>query len=155
MKKIMSVIKWVWQLPQNLIGFLLTRKYEYKSVRCLEKTVDGRWITVYFKPFFRSGISLGDYIILDYYRYCGKACSRQAVAHEYGHSRQSLILGWFYLLLVGLPSIIGNIWDRLFHKKWTSDQREKWYYNRYPEKWADKLGGVIREEIYYDCIEFI
>ena len=145
MKKIMNVIRWVWQLPQNLVGFLFTRKYEYKSVRCLEKTIDIRWITVYFKPFFRSGISFGDYIILDYYCYCGKACSRQAVAHEYGHSRQSLILGWLYLPLVGLPSICINIWDRLFHKKWTSDQREKWYYSRYPENWADKLGGVLRD----------
>ena len=138
---LMVVFKWLWQLPQNLIGFLLTRKHEYKSGR----HIDGRWVDVYYKSFFRSGVSLGDYIILDYW-YCGKACSTQAVAHEYGHSKQSLILGWFYLLLVGLPSIIGNAWDRLFHKKWSSDQREKWYYSRYPESWADKLGGVIRDE---------
>lgn len=136
-------IKWIWQLPQNLIGFLLTRKCEYKSVRYMG--TNDRQVNVYFKlSFFRSGISLGDYIILDYW-YCGKACSTQAVTHEYGHSRQSLILGWFYLPLVGLPSIIGNIWDRLFHKKWSSDQREKWYYSRYPENWADKLGGVVRD----------
>ena len=138
---LMVVFKWLWQLPQNLIGFLLTRKHEYKSGRY----IDGRWVDVYYKSFFRSGVSLGDYIILDYW-YCGKACSTQAVAHEYGHSKQSLILGWFYLLLVGLPSIIGNAWDRLFHKKWSSDQREKWYYSRYPESWADKLGGVVRDE---------
>lgn len=136
----MVVFRWLWQLPQNLIGFLLTRKYEIKS----ERYVKGKFVNVYFKPLFRSGVSLGDYIILDYW-YCGKACSRQAVAHEYGHSRQSLILGWFYLPLVGLPSIIINVWNRLFHKNWTRDQREKWYYSRYPENWADKLGGVIRD----------
>ena len=141
----MNVIKWVWQLPQNLIGFLLTRKYKYKSTRCMNKDVaNGKWISVYYKSFFRSGVSLGDYIILDYW-YCGKACSTQIIAHEYGHSKQSLILGWFYLLLIGLPSFISNIWDRLFHKKWTIDQREKWYYSRYPENWADKLGGVLRD----------
>ena len=139
-KTCINIVKWVWQLPQNLIGFLLTRKYQFEGSRL----IDNKWIDVYYKSFFRSGISLGDYIILDYW-YCGKACSRQAVAHEYGHSRQSLILGWLYLPLVGLPSIIGNIWDRLFHKNWTSDQREKWYYSRYPENWADRLGGVIRD----------
>ena len=139
-KKIMSVIRWIWQLPQNLVGFLLTRRYEYLSIR----RMGGKWVNVYFKPFFRSGVSLGDYIILDYW-YCGKACSRQVVAHEYGHSKQSLILGWLYLPLIGLPSVIGNVWDRLFHKKWTSDQRERWYYSRYPENWADKLGGVVRD----------
>lgn len=135
-----KVLVWVWQFPQNLIGFLLTRKYKYKSTR----NVNGKWINVYFKPFFRSGVSLGDFIILDYY-HCGRACSRQAFAHEYGHSRQSLILGWFYLPLVGLPSIMGNVWDRLFHRNWTGEQREKWYYNRYPENWADRLGGVVRD----------
>lgn len=140
-----KIIRWIWQLPQNLIGFLLTRKYNYKSIRRVGKdVVNSKWVDVYFKPFFCSGVSLGDYIILDYY-YCGMACSRQVVAHEYGHSRQSLILGWLYLPLIGLPSIITNVWDRLFHKNWTSDQREKWYYGRYPENWADKLGGVIRD----------
>jgi hypothetical protein len=138
-KKIMVVIKWVWQFPQNLVGFLLTRKYYMKSSRT---TLDGR-VTIYFKPFFRSGVSLGDYIILDKW-YVGRDCVK-TVCHEHGHQKQSMILGWFYLPLVGLPSILGNIWDRLFHKKWTNQRREKWYYNRYPEKWADLLGGVIRD----------
>ena len=135
-----KILVWIWQFPQNLIGLLLTRKYEFKCAR----NVNGKWVNVYFKPFFYGGISLGDFIILDYY-YCGRACSKQVFAHEYGHSRQSLILGWLYLPLVGLPSIIGNVWDRLFHKNWTKEQREKWYYSRYPENWADKLGGVTRD----------
>lgn len=140
MKNIVNVIKWIWQLPQNLLGFLLSRNYT-STHYCISN--NDKWIGVYFKPFFHSGISLGNYVILDYW-YCGRA-SRQIIFHEYGHSRQSLILGWLYLPLVGLPSIIGNIWDRLFHKKWSSDRREKWYYSRYPENWADKLGGVVRD----------
>jgi len=134
-----KIIKWIWQFPQNLAGFLLTRKYYMKSSR---KTLDGR-VTVYFKPFFRSGVSLGDYIILDKW-YVGRDCVN-TICHEHGHQKQSLILGWLYLPLVGLPSILGNVWDRLFHKKWTSQRREKWYYSRYPERWADVLGGVIRD----------
>ena len=140
MKKIMNVIKWLWQLPQNLLGFLLTRKYRCKSVRYM----NGKPISIYYRSFFRSGISLGDFIVLDYWYY-GRGYFQQIVAHEYGHSRQSLILGWLYLPLVVLPSLIGNIWDRLFHKKWSSEQRGKWYYSRYPENWADKLGGVVRD----------
>lgn len=135
-----KILLWLWQFPQDLIGFLLTRKYQFKGSRL----ICGKWIDVYYKSFFCSGVSLGDYIILDYW-YCGKGCATQMVAHEHGHSKQSLILGWFYLPLVGLPSIIGNVWNRLFHKKWTSNQREKWYYSRYPENWADKLGGVLRD----------
>jgi hypothetical protein len=119
---------------------MLTRRYKYKSIRHVKQKL----VEVYFRPLFGSGVSLGDYIILDY-QYCGKACSRQMVAHEYGHSKQSLILGWLYLPLVGLPSIVGNIWHRLFHKNWSDDQKEKWYYSRYPENWADKLGDVTRD----------
>lgn len=144
MKKITKVFRWVWQLPQNLLGFLLSRNYNYKSTRYIDIDGKDKGVYVYFKPFFCSGVNLGDYIILDYW-YCGKGCTQQVFAHEYGHSRQSLILGWFYLPLVGLPSIVGNVWDRLFHKNWAKEQREKWYYSRYPENWADKLGGVTRD----------
>lgn len=139
MKKTVNMIKWIWQLPQNLVGFLLTRKYYTKSSK---KTSDG-YVMVYFKPFFHSGVSLGNYIILDEW-YVGRDCTK-TVCHEHGHQKQSLILGWLYLPLVGLPSILGNIWDRLFHKKWDNQCREKWYYSRYPENWADKLGGVVRD----------
>lgn len=27
---------------------------------------------------------------------------------------------------------------------WKYSARKKWYYSRYPENWADKLGGIIR-----------
>lgn len=110
------------------------------------KVIDGR-MEIYFKPIFRSGISLGDYVILDKW-YAGRMSKKteQAISHEYGHQKQSLILGWLYLPLVGLPSICRNIWDRLFHKKWSASRRERWYYSGYPERWADILGGVIRDE---------
>jgi hypothetical protein len=46
---------------------------------------------------------------------------------------------------IGIPSaIFNNLRDRLFHKKWSSQQRYKWYYSRYPEAWADRLGEVQR-----------
>jgi hypothetical protein len=49
------------------------------------------------------------------------------------------------VIVIGIPSaVFNNLWDRLVHKKWPSTDRLKWYYNRYPEKWADKLGGVTR-----------
>lgn len=47
-----------------------------------------------------------------------------------------------YLLLIGIPSACGNIYDRFFHKKWTSYRRNEWYYKQPWEKWADRLGGV-------------
>lgn len=133
-----TLLLYLWQLPQNLIGFIWTRfsqKYEI---------IPG--YTVYFIPCFKAGVSLGQYIILDpIYKQFDINSLINTVKHEYGHKIQSKYLGWLYLPLVGIPSVCNNIWDRLFHKKWDNAKREKWYYSKYPEKWADKLGGVNRD----------
>ena len=124
------------QLPQDLVGFFWTRFIEKKDVN---------GITVYFGKCFKCGVSLGDYIILDNgYKRTSFTHLLQTVKHEYGHSKQSRMLGFLYLFVVGIPSITGNIIDRLFHKNWSYAKSRKWYYSRYPEKWADKLGGVVR-----------
>ena len=86
------------------------------------------------------GVSLGWYVFMDQ-RYEEKDWK-----HEFGHCIQSRRWGLFYLLTVGiLSAIFNNLQDRLFHKSWDWEKRHKWYYSRYPEKQADKLGGVVRE----------
>jgi hypothetical protein len=94
-----------------------------------------------FSKFF-SGGSFGRYIILP-----PRKDMFFTVPHEYGHSIQSLYLGWLYLPVVGIYSaVFCNLWDRLFHKNWPSHDRQYWYYNRWTERWADKLGGVDRDK---------
>jgi hypothetical protein len=66
------------------------------------------------------------------------------VRHELGHSLQSRYLGPLYLFVVGIPSIYGNLVNRGKHRNWTASEKALWYYNRFPENWADKLGGVKR-----------
>ena len=146
MKTFVRIFLYIWQLPQNIIGFLLTRKVEMKSSRNLYFHITGKNqdVIYYFKKnFFNSGVSLGNYIILDYY-YMGKEVANNAIRHEYGHQVQSKILGWLYLPLIGFPSIARNIWDRIAHKKWEKNRRYKWYYSGYHEKWADRLGDTFR-----------
>lgn len=129
-----QVILFIWQLPQNILGLLVLLATE------AFKTKDGRyWVTG--KGGF--GVSLGSFVIFGDMngRYIP---AEKSIQHEMGHQKQSLYLGPLYLLLVGLPSVLGNIWDRLFHKQWSNTKREKWYYSRYPEDWADKLGGIKR-----------
>lgn len=134
----MNILLYLWQLPQNIIGFILSRKREF--VGSVEQSV---FYPVYYKKnFFNSGVCLGDYIILDY-SYSGKS-NRNAQKHEYGHHKQSVYLGWLYLIIIGLPSLICNIYDRFFHKNWTRAKRRIWYYNLPFELWADNLGGVKR-----------
>ena len=124
---IKEILLWIWQLPQNLLGLLLL--FIYRQDKEYHRR-DGR--IFYYTPEMPSGISLGNYIILR------RADFGDSMNHEFGHSRQSRFLGPLYLIIIGLFSLGGNIYDRIFHKG------SKWYYNLPWEKWADRLGGVVR-----------
>ena len=124
MRILKSILLYLWQLPQNLLGllFLLVLKGETRhrlgSIR------------FYFLDTFPGGITLGEYIIVG---------TRQelTVCHEYGHVLQSRMLGPLYLPVIGLPSLL---WA------WLGDMVApgKSYYWFYTERWADRLGGVER-----------
>ena len=126
----------LWQQPQNLIGWLVLQYHRKICKHPIEKiTNNSLGITYYVvKHVNNCGVSLGDYIFLD----SDSSIHEKDVKHEYGHQLQSKRLGWFYLILIGLPSVIGNIYSRIFKKD------NRWYYNQPWERNADKLGGVIR-----------
>lgn len=140
--KFKTILMWVWQLPQNTIGWLMTRKPKGRTAITMH---DGETVPIYYtKNVFNCGVSLGDYIILDYDVYAGRN-DIKTHNHEHGHQKQSRMLGWLYLPVVGFTSAIcNNLWDRLMHRHWKASERVRWYYNRFPENWADRLGEVNR-----------
>lgn len=116
----------LWELPQLLLSLALLAAVKKKIL----KTLNYRDTLVYFVSGFPGGISLS-YIIILNTRYIDYP---DVIKHEYGHSRQSLMLGWFYLPVVGLPSLIRSIiWN-------IKKLPEKDYYNKFPENWANRLG---------------
>lgn len=130
-----KVLLYIWQLPQNILSLLVIlftgakrTSYEPVSHWLIKNPDNTRWF----------GVCLGDYIIF------GNWPDKTSCQHEQGHQKQSRYLGPLYLLIIGLPSALGNMWDRLFHKKWIKAKRISWYYSLPWEKWADKLGGVER-----------
>ncbi len=127
-----NILLYLWQLPQNLLGLFVIAFTGVQPCKALD-------ITYYRPKRGRFGVSLGNYIILSY-----PYNNLKTVQHEHGHQRQSLYLGWLYLIVIGLPSASGNLWDRAFHKHWNVTDREKWYYSLPWEAWADRLGGVTR-----------
>ena len=135
-----KVLLYIWQLPQNLLGLILLLLYRIKGDLAKQLSIGN--LPVYFSKYMPSGISLGEYIILETPK--SLIPKINDVLHEYGHTKQSRILGPFYLLIIGIPSLIGNIYDRVRHSNWTNKARNLWYYNQPWEKWADKLGGVKR-----------
>ncbi|MBP5577435.1 MAG: hypothetical protein J6X67_11835 [Treponema sp.] len=130
-----EAILFIWQLPQNLLGIVLclverARKRQEFGISYYEAKKPG--------PFMKyCAISLGSFIIAD-----AAVADKVSLMHESGHQRQSLVLGPLYLLVVGLPSVTGNLMDRLLHKKWSGERREKWYQALPWEKSADRLGGL-------------
>ena len=136
MKGIINVLLWVWQFPQHIVALVILALNKGGEKR--EKA----GITYYHveRGVFGCGVSLGNYILLS-----DGHESETTVRHEAGHQRQALYFGPLYLICVGfISAVFNNLWDRLFHKDWTAAERNAWYYRRYPEKWADKLGGVQR-----------
>jgi hypothetical protein len=119
-----KVLIWIWCFPQMLLGLLV------KIFTKAKKQKHGN----HYRYNFRGGsISLGEYIFL-----CPSHWNdEETLKHEYGHTRQSLYLGWLYLIVIGLPSVI---WANCFENY--RKTHNKSYYWFYTEKWANKLGGV-------------
>lgn len=136
MKLLKLLFLFLWQLPQNIIGAICSIKAEtYRSLYAK----DNELIVVYFKPWFRSAVSLGDTIIMDSLLWDLPFDKfDKHLNHEHGHQKQSRILGPLYLPTVGLLSLLGNLVFRLFKIN------SKYYYKQPWEAWADKLGGVER-----------
>ena len=120
----MNALLWVWCFPQMLLGFL---------VKLFTKA---RNVDEHYEYSILSGsVTLGEYIFL-----CpAHSNDKTVLRHERGHVLQSRILGWLYLIVIGIPSVI---WAGCF-KRYRKRHNVS-YYAFYTERWADKLGGVDR-----------
>lgn len=121
-----ELIAYLWQLPQNLVGLLLRAIFKGYDSQC-ESAIVRRSTKM------QGGISLGKYIIVSQW------AGEKTIKHEYGHCEQSKRLGWLYLLVIGLPSVV---WAAIYGK--LTKETHNGYYRFYTESWADRLGKVTR-----------
>lgn len=123
-------MKWyeiLWQLPQWIIGMVylflhegrLVNGFTFNKVRYY--VLEGQKGSITFCK---------DYVFLSTFA----QRSDYTIKHEYGHTKQSDYLGWLYLIIIGLPSIIWAFVHSMF-------LQGKRYYDFPTERWADKLGG--------------
>ena len=68
----MKVLRYIWELPQNLLGLLLRQIY-----KGTDSEYEGAVVRRSLK--MQGGISLGRYIIVSQF------ASKTTVMHEYGH----------------------------------------------------------------------
>lgn len=126
----MQLIQWTWCLPQNLIGLFVLLYAKIKGYKTTyyygRKVYITRWK-------YSGGVSLGQFIFVS------ENDDEKTINHEYGHSMQSLCLGWLYLFIIGLPSICWAAFGDKYRAKHGMS-----YYDFFTERSADKLGGVER-----------
>jgi hypothetical protein len=130
----------LWEAPQTALGVaVLGVEAACKRVRKIE-VEDGRILV----ESCGTGLSLGHVVF-----WCRESNRWHQLddrnrAHELGHSKQSRLFGPLYLPIVGVPSISRAIYALVYREitgqEWTR------YYDGYPEKWADRLGGVVRNQ---------
>lgn len=123
----MEILRYFWQLPQLIAAFIyywyLKRKDEILDTCTCQGTI------VFIKRKSCRSVTLGPYIFLS------PKATDTTVRHEWGHTRQSLILGPLYLIVIGIPSIIWAATHRTIAPN--TD-----YFDFFTEKWANKLGDV-------------
>ena len=123
----MEILKYIWQLPQTIAAYIyftyLSNKGEILDTCTYQDAI------VFIKRTSCRSFTLGNHTFLS------PRATDSTVKHEYGHTRQSLMLGPLYLLVIGIPSII---WAAT-HKKVAPSKPYNWFYT---EASADRLGGV-------------
>lgn len=128
---IKRLLFFLWELPQNIVAilwFLLNKEH-------IVKEDTDRYYSLYI--YRRKGaVTLGKSIFMSV-GYSGEH-KWIVVAHEYGHTRQSRILGPLYLIIVGLPSLIWASIHTVFKLKQD-------YYSFYTERWANRLAGIYSD----------
>ena len=87
MKRLNNILLYLHQLPQNIIGFLITKILHAKVLY----VGNGEGFIKVYSVKQDMFVSLGDYIIVN------KNYKLTDVLHEYGHHLQSVKLGWLYL----------------------------------------------------------
>lgn len=113
--RIIYLLFWIWQLPQNILGFLLVReerqhigpagfKYHY---------VPKWWIPC---------VCLGEYLFVS---------TPGLTRFAYGRGVLSVIFGPLYLFVIAIPSFLVLVIGR----------NEYYYLGFYATRWAMKLGS--------------
>jgi hypothetical protein len=127
MKKIVLKIVFIlWQLPQTVVagflaGFCFVTGMVVKTGCFIDSDV------IYLRVLQKGhilGFTLGRFIFVSAEKcHTGDEHTYKVLKHEYGHVLQSRYLGWFYLLVIALPSVIvtgisGRLAERMYMERW-------------------------------------
>lgn len=127
----------IWELPQNIAGAFY---FIIHGVFAKTFIIDDEDSFEMYSDKQKGAVSLGVFRVYkaEYYKSSAYYVKLSRM-HEKGHRQQSKWLGPFYLIVIGLPSLIWATLHSYVKRLGAVD-----CYSFYTEKWADRLGGVKR-----------
>ncbi|MCR4855876.1 MAG: hypothetical protein K5908_06870 [Erysipelotrichaceae bacterium] len=120
-------LQMTWGIIQNALGFLIWLYVLLTGPKEERRFFYGALVTRWYN---RASMSMGMFLFLG-------TDEERVIVHEYGHSIQSLLLGPFYLPVIGIPSFI---WANSRHFIRERRKGRYHYTSFYPERWANHLG---------------
>lgn len=136
LKTLALALALIWEMPQNLLGFIF--------YLILRKKIVGVYLIRNRYNFIVSGFGGG--ISLGIFTYTNNT---YLVPHEYGHTRQSKVLGPLLLLLIGLPSLI---WATTFVLGWNSNNYDSFFIEGMATKLGNKMNTDFVEVVVFTTV---
>ena len=121
------LLQFTWGILQNLAGLVMF--LACKMLGCKSKKYKNAVVTKWNNKY--GSVSLGMFWFVT------DDEDETLVAHEYGHSLQSLFLGPLFFFVIGIPSICWAAFGDNYRKK-----HNKTYYEFYTESWSNELVGL-------------
>ena len=141
------VRRFTWELPQTVLGFTASMLFNDFTTRVDRVDYFGGATFLTNENASSSwGVTLGNYINMQINdniedRFSQRMKSDDLYMHEYGHYLDSHYCGPLYYLLIGIPSLMSEIFDPGNHKEfWT-------------EKRADNLASIYFQRDWYIAIQ--
>ena len=122
----------IWQLPQFLVAVFML-----PFIGNLKLIAERHFNICFVGSEMAGGISLGPFAYIS--NGLNNSYKREEhIAHELdGHAKQSRLLGWFYIPLIGFESLL---WAFFYNKE------KHCYYSFYTEKTANYFAGLETDE---------
>lgn len=127
------LLQWTWGFPLTTIGaiayLIFAKIFNYP----IKKYKNNILILIPYSNF--TGLNLGLFTLINKDR-------KDLIIHEYGHSIQNILFGWFTIFIITIPSII-RFWYRTL-KTVLNKENKTGYYDIWFERQATRLGEALK-----------
>lgn len=138
--------RFTWELPQTLVGWLYSLSRAFAGQVDRVDTLGGITFATKVGCSYGMGVSLGTFVNLwagTWMRGEGEGfiLGNQICMHEFGHTADSQLFGWFYLPLIGLPSLVSALGKGDHNIFWTeiraNSHAKKYFGKHYSITWNE------------------